>query len=210
MTQTMKDLLDGNAEWVKSTLQENPEFYSSLAKGQSPEFLWIGCSDSRVPANEVTGLKSGSLFVSRNVANLVVHTDMNLLSAAYYAVKVLKVKHVIVCGHYGCGGIQAAMSGNSYGFIDNWIMHIKDVFRLHNDELDNIHDEKERFDRFVELNVQEQVQNLARVSFIQQEWANGEYPYLHGLVYDLKTGLIKDLGVTMNSSDELDHVYRHG
>lgn len=210
MNQTVKDLLDGNSDWVNNTSKEDPEFFPNLAKGQSPEFLWIGCSDSRVPANQVTGLQAGSIFVARNVANVVVHTDSNLLSAAYYAVKVLKVKHVIVCGHYGCGGVQAAMSNQAYGFIDNWIMHIKDVYRLHNEELDAIPDENARFNRFVELNVKEQVQNLARVSFIQEEWANGEYPYIHGMVYDLGTGLIKDLGYTMNSSDELDHVYRYG
>ncbi len=210
MSQNINDLLDGNIDWVNNTLKSDPDFFGNLSQGQSPEYLWIGCADSRVPANQVTGMQPGSVFVSRNVANVVVHTDSNLLSTTYYAVKVLKVKHIIVCGHYGCGGVQAAMSTNSYGFIDNWIMHIKDVYRLHNDELDGIHDEKERFDRFVELNVQEQVRNLARVSFIQQEWETGEYPYIHGLVYGLETGLIKDLGVTMNNSDELDHVYRYG
>lgn len=209
MAETIKDLLEGNVTWVKNTLKHSPDFFDKLSTGQSPQFLWIGCSDSRVPASVITNALPGSIFVQRNIANLVVHTDSNLLSVVNYAVKVLKVKHIIVCGHYGCGGVQAAMSHNKFGFLDNWLMHIKDVYRIHTEELDSIKDEKKRLDRYVELNVIEQVQNLAKVSFIQEEWENGEFPYIHGWVYSLKDGLIKDLDTTMNSNKELEKVYKY-
>src|SRR5690606_15661291 len=170
---------------------------------------WIGCSDSRVPATEVTNALPGSIFVQRNIANMVIHTDSNLLSVVNYAVKVLKVRHIIVCGHYGCGGIKAAMSNDHFGFLDNWLVHIKDVYRLHKQELDAIKDEESRAERFVELNVLEQVNNLSMVSFIQKEWEKGEFPYIHGWVYGLKDGLIKDLESMVNSSAHLDEVYRY-
>lgn len=209
MAERIKDLLNGNVQWVKNTLKVNPEFFDKLAEGQSPQFLWIGCSDSRVPATEITNAMPGSIFVQRNIANLVVHTDSNLLSVVNYAVKVLKVKHIIVCGHYGCGGVQAAMSNQNFGFLDNWLMHIKDVYRLHQEELDSIKEEGDRLDRFVELNIVEQVNNLAKVSFIQEEWEEGEYPYIHGWVYSLKDGLLKDLGVSQNNNKKLDKVYQY-
>lgn len=209
MAETIKDLIQGNAQWVNNTLKHDPNFFNKLASGQSPKFLWIGCSDSRVPATEITNALPGSIFVQRNIANMVVHTDSNLLSVVNYAVKVLKVKHIIVCGHYGCGGVQAAMSNQNFGFLDNWLMHIKDVYRLHEDELDAIKDEGKRLDRFVELNIQEQVTNLAKVSFIQQEWEEGEFPHIHGWVYSLKDGLLKDLGVSMNSNKGLEEVFRY-
>lgn len=209
MADTIKGLLDGNIGWVKNTVKHTPDFFEKLAKGQSPKFLWIGCADSRVPATEITNALPGSIFVQRNIANVVVHTDSNLLSVVNYAVKVLKVKHIIVCGHYGCGGVEAAMSNNNYGFLDNWLMHIKDVYRLHEKELDALEDKQERFDRYVELNIQEQVANLAKVSFIQEEWAEGEFPYIHGWVYSLKDGLLKDLEVTINSNEELEKVYQY-
>jgi len=209
MAETIKDLLNGNVTWVKNTLKHAPDFFDRLSKGQSPKFLWIGCADSRVPATEITNALPGSIFVQRNIANMVVHTDSNLLSVVYYAVKVLKVKHIIVCGHYGCGGVQAAMSNNPFGFLDNWLMHIKDVYRLHREELDGIKDEQKRFDRYVELNVQEQVGNLAKISFVQEEWEKGEFPYIHGWVYSLKDGLLNDLEVTMNSNDGLEKVYQY-
>jgi carbonic anhydrase len=209
MAQTIQDLKQGNEKWVEDTLRENPSFFDTLAAGQSPKFLWIGCSDSRVPASEITNAMPGSIFVQRNIANMVIHTDSNLLSVVNYAVKVLKVKHIIVCGHYGCGGVEAAMSHKKYGFLDNWLMHIKDVYRLYQAELDGIHDEKERLDRYVELNVIEQAGNLAKISFIQEEWGKGEFPYIHAWVYDIKDGLIKDLEVSQNNNSDLDEVYQY-
>jgi carbonic anhydrase len=209
MAELIKDLFKGNREWVESTKKKIPDFFDKLAQGQSPKFLWIGCADSRVPATEITNSMPGSIFVQRNIANMVVHTDSNLLSVVNYAVKVLKVKHIIVCGHYGCGGVLAAMSNNHFGFLDNWLLHIKDVYRLHKSELDAIKDETERGNRYVELNVQEQVTNLSMVSFIQEEWDQGEFPYIHGWVYSLKDGLLKDLDVSVNSSGHLDNVYQY-
>lgn len=207
MPKSYLDLIKGNEEFVKAIESEDSHFFEKLSEGQSPQFLWIGCSDSRVPASEVTGVKPGAIFVHRNIANVVVNTDSNLLSVAYYAIKVLKVKHVIVCGHYGCGGVKAAMSRERYGYIDGWLSHIKDVYRFHEEELNAIKDENERTNRFVELNVIEQVHNLAKVPFIQEEWENGEFPYIHGWVYDLKTGKIKQLDCTVNNTSLLEKVY---
>ena len=209
MAETIKQLLEGNVKWVENTLKHSPEFFHKLSAGQSPQFLWIGCSDSRVPATEITNALPGSIFVQRNIANMVVHTDSNLLSVVNYAVKVLKVKHIIVCGHYGCGGVQAAMSNKNFGFLDNWLMHIKDAYRAHEEELDAIKDENKRLDRFVEVNIQEQVSNLAKVSFIQEEWEIGEFPQIHGWVYSLKDGLLKDLNVSINSNSDLEGVFRY-
>ncbi|MFT6486391.1 MAG: carbonic anhydrase [Paraglaciecola sp.] len=209
MAETIKDLQNGNTAWVKNTLKHTPDFFDKLAKGQSPKFLWIGCADSRVPATEITNAMPGSIFVQRNIANVVVHTDSNLLSVVNYAVKVLKVKHIIVCGHYGCGGVKAAMSSDNFGFLDNWLMHIKDVYRLHETELNAIEDEEARLDRYVELNVQEQVANLAKISFIQEEWEAGEFPHIHGWVYSLKNGLLKDLNLSINCNDQLEEIYRY-
>ncbi|WP_089679144.1 carbonic anhydrase [Catalinimonas alkaloidigena] len=209
MAESIKDLIKGNQDWVENTKQKDPSFFDRLAQGQSPQFLWIGCSDSRVPATEITNRMPGSIFVQRNIANVVHHTDSNLLSVVYYAVKVLKVKHIIVCGHYGCGGVLAAMSNNSYGYLDNWLVNIKNVYRMHKKELDAIEDEHARGNRFVELNVQEQVNNLCMVSFIQEEWENGEFPYIHGWVYSLKDGLIKDLDITKHSPAHLASVYQY-
>jgi carbonic anhydrase len=208
MPQSINELLKGNFVWVSNTLKHNPDFFSKLSTGQSPKFLWIGCSDSRVPASEITGALPGSIFVQRNIANMVVHTDSNLLSVVNYAVKVLKVKHIIVCGHYGCGGVEAAMGNEKFGFLDNWLLHIKDVYRLHQEELDSIEDRKQRLDRFVELNIQEQVSNLSKVSFIQEEWENGEFPHIHGWVYGVQDGIIKDLEVSINSNKDLEKVYQ--
>jgi len=209
MAKTIEDLLTGNVKWVENTKKHNPNFFKTLSQGQSPKFLWIGCSDSRVPATEITNALPGSIFVQRNIANMVVHTDSNLLSVVNYAVKVLRVKHIIVCGHYGCGGVQAAMSNDKFGFLDNWLMNIKDVYRLHEKELDAIENKDERFDRFVEVNIMEQVSNLAKVSFIQEEWEEGEFPYIHGWVYSLKDGLLKDLNVSVNSNEGLEKVYQY-
>jgi len=209
MPNRAQSLLEGNKAWVRNTNRMIPDFFEQLATGQSPTYLWIGCSDSRVPASEITGALPGSIFVQRNIANLVVHTDSNLLSVVYYAVKHLHVSHIIVCGHYGCGGVKAAMSNQSFGFLDNWLVHLKDVYRLHHDELEAIEEEEERCNRFVELNIREQVNNLSMVSFIQEEWANGQFPYIHGWVYGLDSGLIKDLDLTVNNSKHLDGVYRY-
>jgi carbonic anhydrase len=209
MPKSYRELLVGNQKWVEHTNKFDPHFFEHLAHGQHPQFLWIGCSDSRVPATEITHTLPGSIFVQRNIANMVVHSDANLLSVVYYAVKNLHVKHIIVCGHYGCGGIQAAMSNDRFGFLDNWLVHIKDVYRLHRDELNKIEDPQHREDRFVELNVQEQVNNLAMVSFIQEEWDTGEFPMIHGWVYNVADGLLKDLGITTNTCHHLDTVYHY-
>jgi carbonic anhydrase len=209
MPESYKKLLEGNQHWVEHMNELHPGMFEQLSHGQSPDFLWIGCSDSRVPANEVTEALPGSIFVQRNIANQVLHTDSNLLSVVYYAVKVLHVKHIIVCGHYGCGGVQAAMGHASYGYLDNWLVNVKNVYRLNKAELDAITNEQQRFDRFVELNVQAQVDNLCMVSFIQEEWKKGEFPYVHGWAYRLQDGSIKDLRVTRNSAAHLEHVFRY-
>lgn len=209
MPQIIKKLLEGNIQWVSEVNKAMPDFFESLSKTQNPEFLWIGCSDSRVPATEITDTLPGSIFVQRNIANMVIHTDSNLLSVVYYAVKVLKVKHIIVCGHYSCGGVEAAMKNQSFGFLDNWLLNIKDVYRLHEEELDGFIDEHQRFNRFVELNVLEQVKNLSKISFIQEEWGEGKYPYIHGWVYDLKDGLIRDLYESINSNEGLNEVFKY-
>jgi carbonic anhydrase len=208
MSDFYKKILENNIEWVEATLAEDPNYFTDLAKGQTPPLLWIGCSDSRVPANEIIGAKPGEVFVHRNIANMVVHSDMNMLSVLDYAVNVLKVKHVLVCGHYGCGGIKAAMGNDSVGIIDNWIRHIKDVYRLHKVELDGIEDETERFNRFVELNVIEQVCDLAKTSIVQSAWKNGQELSLHGWAYGLNSGFVTDLNVNFSSDKDLDDVYQ--
>lgn len=204
----MNELLEGNVKWVEETIANDPQFFENLAAGQSPEYLWIGCSDSRVPANQITGTAPGSIFVQRNIANQVHNTDINLLSVVYYAVKYLKVKHILVVGHYGCGGVMAAMSNNSFGFLDNWLVNIKNVYSKYQEELDAIEDEHKRGDRLVELNVMEQVRNLAKVSFIQEEWDNGNFPQIHGMVYSLSNGRLVDLNVSINSNSKLRPVYK--
>ena len=208
MREFYKQLLENNKEWVEKSLALDPNYFADLAKGQTPPLLWIGCSDSRVPANEIIGAKPGEVFVHRNIANMVVHSDMNMLSVLDYAVNVLKVKHVIVCGHYGCGGVKAAMGNMSVGIIDNWIRHIKDEYRLHDKYLNSIEDETERFNAFVEINAKEQVYNLAKTSIVQSAWKNGQDLMLHGWVYGLNSGFVTDLNVTIASNDELDDVYQ--
>jgi carbonic anhydrase len=207
MPKSYLDLIKGNDQFIQAVQREDPDFFDNLSKGQHPQFLWIGCADSRVPPSEVTNVKPGSIFVHRNIANVVVHTDSNLLSVAYYAIKVLRVKHVIICGHYGCGGVQAAMSKKRFGYIDGWLGHLKDVYRIHKEELDTISDEQKRFDKFVELNVIEQVNNLAATPFIQEEWESGEFPYIHGWVYDLKSGKINQLDCTINNGGLVEDVF---
>jgi len=201
-------LIENNKNWVQNKLDIDADYFKKLAEGQSPPLLWIGCADSRVPANQIIGAQPGEVFVQRNIANMVVHTDMNMLSVLDYAVNALKVKHVIVCGHYGCGGVQAAMQNKSIGLIDNWLRHIKDVYRHHKTELDGIEDETQRFNRFVELNVVEQVFDLAKTSIVQNAWKNNQDLHLHGWVYGLDSGLIKDLQVNISNDSELDKVYQ--
>ncbi|MCW1148947.1 MULTISPECIES: carbonate dehydratase [Flavobacterium] len=208
MTDFYKKILDNNKKWVENKLAISPNYFKNLADGQSPPLLWIGCSDSRVPANEIIGAEPGEVFVHRNIANMVVHSDMNMLSVLDYAVNALKVKHVIVCGHYGCGGVKAAMGNTSIGIIDNWIRHIKDVYRFHHEELDAITDEKERFNKFVEINVKEQVMDLAKTSIVQNAWKNGQELSLHGWVYGLNDGYVTDLGVNFSCDKDLDDVYQ--
>lgn len=203
-----RKLLENNQDWVAKKLEEDKDFFNRLAQGQKPPLLWIGCADSRVPANEIIGAQPGEVFVHRNIANMVVHSDMNMLSVLDYAVNVLRVQHVIVCGHYGCGGVKAAMSNQSFGIIDNWIRHIKDSYRFQRKELDLIQDEEERFNRFVELNIKEQVYNLAKTSIVQNAWNNGQDLMVHGWVYGVHNGLIKDLNLTMKSNDSLADVYQ--
>ena len=184
-------------------VESDPEFFTRLASQQSPEYLWIGCSDSRVPANQIVGLAPGDVFVHRNVANVVVHTDLNFLSVLQYAVDILRVRHVIVCGHYGCGGVSAALTGARHGLIDNWLRHVEDVAEKHADELDSI-DEERRFDRLCELNVVEQVVNVSQTTIVEDAWARGQELTVHGLVYGLEDGLLRDLGVSVSPPVELD------
>ena len=203
-----KSLLDNNKVWVSKNLEKDPDFFNRLANGQQPPLLWIGCSDSRVPANEIIGAQPGEVFVHRNIANMVIHTDISMLSVLDYAVNVLNVKHIIVCGHYGCGGVQAAMGNKNIGLIDNWIRHIKDVYRHHATELNSIDGEKDRFNRFVELNVVEQVFDLAKTSIVQGTWKKNKELHIHGWVYDIADGLINDLEVTIRNNETLGEVYK--
>jgi carbonic anhydrase len=206
---TYEKLLLENKAWAHEKVEDDPDYFNRLSHIQTPEFLWIGCSDSRVPANEITNTQPGEIFVHRNVANLVIHTDVNLLSVLDYAVTHLKVKHVIVCGHYGCGGIKAAMTNTDYKQVLNmWLRNIKDVYRLHRDELEGLHDEEKKFNRLVELNVQEQVTHLAKTSIIQRAWKNEQRPDLHGWVYGLKDGIINPV-FEMKAGTSIDPLYEY-
>ena len=201
-------LLDGNKEWSKAKLANEPEFFNNLTKGQTPHYLWIGCSDSRVPANEITNTKSGEIFVHRNVANLVVHTDLNLLTVLNYAVDVLHVEHIIVCGHYGCGGVVAAMNNEDYGgVINKWLRNIKEVYALYAGELNAIQDKNDRANRLVELNVMEQVKNLAKTSVVQKAWEKRTLA-IHGWVYGFNNGIITDLDCMINELNDLEPIFR--
>lgn len=208
MEKSYKRLFENNRNWVNEMTTVDPNYFTDLAKGQSPEYLWIGCSDSRVPANEITGTKPGEMFVHRNIANMVVHNDLNLLSVLAYAVEVLKVKHIIVCGHYGCGGVEAAMGHKQYGLIDNWLRNIKEVYQAHYIELDAIEDHRTRLRRFVELNVIEQVHDLGKTTIVQNAWQNGQQLHIHGWVYDIADGIVKDLNVNFKDAEELHQVFR--
>ncbi|MFH5834148.1 carbonate dehydratase [Halalkalibaculum sp. DA3122] len=203
---SLPELFENNRTWAERVEQEHPGFFSELAKGQNPQILWIGCSDSRVPANQVVDLPPGSLFVHRNVANVVVHSDLNCQSVLQYSVEVLKVKHIVVSGHYGCGGVTAALKGQSFGLIDNWLSHIQDVIVQHEGELSSISDEQKRVNRMCELNVRAQVINVCRSPFVQQAWEKGQTLSVHGWIYDLKDGLLSDLDVTVGGKKDLQNI----
>ncbi len=208
MEKSYQRLLEGNKKYSDSKKFEDPEYFKKLSLDQTPEYLWIGCSDSRVPANEVTGTHSGEIFVHRNIANLVVHTDMNLLSVLEYAVEYLKVKHIIVCGHYGCGGVRAAISNNTHGILDNWLRNIKEVYYKYQKELDAIEDMDKRTDRLTELNVIEQVRNLAKTKVVQRAWHNRTLR-IHGWVYGLNSGLITELSAMYDELEDIDPIFRY-
>jgi carbonic anhydrase len=203
----MEKIFENNKKWVANKLAEDGDFFTKLANGQKPRYLYIGCSDSRVPVNEITGTGPGEIFVHRNIANMVVHSDINMLSVLQYAVEVLKVKDVIVCGHYGCGGVAAAACNKQFGLMDNWLRNIKDVIRLHEQELMDIKDEEQRQRRLVELNIIEQVHNLSKTSIIQNARLSKEAPRLWGLVYDIREGLLRDLKVAAKDFQQYDHIY---
>ena len=203
----IKQLFNNNREWAKRTVERTPDFFQRLSAQQSPEFLWIGCSDSRVPANEIVGLLPGELFVHRNVANMVVHTDLNCLSVLQFAVDVLKVKHVIVCGHYGCGGVRAALNRERLGLIDNWLRHVQDVVEQHQNLLDPIEPGAARVDRLCELNVIEQVRHVCQTTIVQDAWTRGQSLAIHGWIYGLQDGRLRDLGVSTSTIDGVDETY---
>lgn len=200
--ETLKDLFDNNLVWANKIKEENPDFFTQLSTQQEPEYLWIGCSDSRVPANQIVNLPPGDIFVHRNIANIVVHTDLNCLSVIQYAVEVLKVKHIIICGHYGCGGVKAAMEDMEHGLIDNWLRHIRDVSRFHADKLNDLND-SDKFNLLCEINVVEQVINVCNTTIVQGAWRNGAELSIHGWIYSLKNGILKDLDICITSREQL-------
>ena len=204
----LKRLLEQNKAWAEGIEASEPGFFQTLAKQQSPKFLWIGCADSRVPATQLAGMVPGEMFVHRNVANVVVHTDFNCLSVMQYAVEVLKVEHIIVCGHHGCGGVKAAMDNLSLGLIDNWLRHVQDVLHVHDELLAQIEDESERVDRLCELNVIEQVVNVSRTTIVQNAWQRGQELGVHGWIYSLQDGLLRDLGISVDSAAGLNEAYQ--
>jgi carbonic anhydrase len=205
---SLSRLFDSNRRWARRSTDADPEFFTKLLHQQSPDFLWIGCADSRVPANEIVGLPPGELFVHRNVANVVVHSDLNCLSVLQYAVDVLDVEHVIVCGHYGCGGVQAALRNSRLGLIDNWLRHVQDVMKKHHLRLAEMPDEAQRLRRLCELNVIEQVLNVGQTTIVQSAWDRGRSVEIHGWIYDVADGLLNDLTVTLTGPDQLNRMYR--
>jgi len=205
----LKHLFDRNLEWANSVKERDPEFFTNLSKQQAPEYLWIGCSDSRVPANQIVSLPPGEVFVHRNIANVVVHTDLNCLSVIQFAVELLKVKHIVVCGHYGCGGINAAMEDKDHGLIDNWLRHIKDVSHLHADKLKGL-DEDQQSDLLCELNVVEQVKNVCATTIVQNAWKQGSELSVHGWIYNIGNGILKDLDTDITSIEQLEERYVSG
>lgn len=204
----LQPLFDNNRHWVRERLIDDPTYFEKLSALQAPKYLWIGCSDSRVPANQITNLMPGEVFVHRNIANLIVHTDMNALSVIQYAVEVLKVEHIIVCGHYGCGGVKAAYENHQFGLLDNWLRNIKDVYHSHREELDSIPKPEHQLDRLCELNVMEQVSNVCRTTIVQNAWSKGQKLSVHGVIYDLANGLLQDLSILIHSADQLGNIYQ--
>jgi carbonic anhydrase len=199
----LKTLFENNKKWADGIKEKDPNFFTKLSKQQNPEYLWIGCSDSRVPANEIVGLIPGEVFVHRNIANLVVHTDLNCLSVIQFAVDVLKIKHIIVCGHYGCGGIKAAVENKDHGLIDNWLQHIRDIYRFHKIELDALENDVAKYNLLCELNVKEQVLNVCKTTIVNDVWKSGGELSVHGWIYDIKNGLLKDLGICMTCEKDI-------
>ncbi|GAB4332476.1 MAG: carbonate dehydratase [Desulfobulbaceae bacterium] len=202
-------LFEKNRSWAGRVKQDDPEFFNRLATQQTPEYLWIGCADSRVPANQIVDMLPGEIFVHRNIANVVHHTDLNCLSVIQYAVDILQVRHIIVCGHYGCGGVMAAMGNRQFGLVDNWLRHVKDVYRLHRKKVDAIEDEQERLDRMCELNVIEQVTNVCHTKIVQNAWARGQELAVHGWIYRIGDGILRDLDVCVTGPDEITTIYRY-
>jgi len=206
--QLLKHLFDNNKKWAESIKQEHPGFFQQLSAQQAPEYLWIGCSDSRVPANEIIGLMPGDVFVHRNVANVVVHSDLNCLSVIQFAVEILKVKHIIVCGHYGCGGIKAAMTNDKHGLIDNWLRDIKDIYRLNEKSINTLATQQQKVDRMCELNVIEQVRSVVHTTIVQDAWDRGQSLAVHGWIYSIGDGLLRDLNVCITGKDQIHTIYR--
>lgn len=206
----LQHLFDNNESWAKSVEKGQPGFFRKLSSQQAPEYMWIGCSDSRVPANEIVGLLPGDVFVHRNIANVVVHSDLNCLSVLQYAVEILKVKHIIICGHYGCGGVKAAMTNEKHGLIDNWLRTIKDTYRTHEKEIKTLGSEAEKVSRLCELNVIEQVNSVVHTTIVQDAWDRGQQLAVHGLIYSIADGLLRDLDVCVTSKDQLHHIYQIG
>jgi len=205
---SLKKLFDNNRKWAQQVHSENPSFFEKLHESQTPEYLWIGCSDSRVPANQITLLPPGQVFVQRNIANQVVHTDLNCLSVIQYSIDILKIRHVIVCGHYGCGGINAALANTRLGLADNWIRHIQDVKFIHQKHIQSFVDPRIQQDRLCELNVIEQVKNVALTSILQDAWSRHQEVHVHGWIYALKDGLLRDLNTTITNTEEIDDIYQ--
>jgi len=199
----LKDFFEKNRQWAQKVKAVDPEFFNRLSHQQNPEYLWIGCADSRVPATEITGMAPGEIFVHRNIANLVIHTDLNCLSVIQYAVDVLKVKHIIVCGHYGCGGIKAAMENEAHGLIDNWLRNIRDIIRFHRARIDAIQNDRDKYDALCELNVVEQVTNVCHTTIVQNAWKNGQELAVHGWIYSIADGILKDLDVCITGPEEI-------
>jgi len=204
----LENLFENNRKWAEKIKKSDPDFFARLSRQQKPEYLWIGCSDSRVSSNQIVDLMPGEIFVHRNIANVVIHTDLNCLSVIQYAVEVLKIKHIIVCGHYGCGGIKAALGKKAIGLIDTWLQHIKDVYRYHQEKLDTIADETEKLNRLCELNVIEQVANVSSTSIVQKAWESGQELSVHGWIYSIEDGIINDLNVCVAGVCELSETYQ--
>ncbi|UZJ38718.1 carbonate dehydratase [Prosthecochloris sp. SCSIO W1103] len=199
----LKNLFEQNKEWAEKVKESDPDFFLKLSKQQSPEYLWIGCSDSRVPSNQIVGMLPGEIFVHRNIANVVVPSDLNCLSVIQYAVEVLKIKHIIVCGHYGCGGVKAALESREHGLIDNWLEHIRDVYRTHSEEIDAIDDKNEKLDKMCELNVIEQVINVCNTTTVRNAWKSGQELSVHGWIYGIEDGILQDLNICVTGLEEI-------